>query len=220
MGATLSPQQVADDLSVDRLIELSNALPPCNARGHAISGFAYPPEKPVIFIKFRGNLERGRDAEARTQVWAYEALQRLPTSDRQAIKIPKVYRTVDLVTWTFILMEYVPGKTFQDFIDENSEAFDATEDPYLGMIERALKLFLSFPVPQDVSPGPYGGGLIRHPLFKGFKSTIEYQTVDQLEKHINKLATWVSKDAPTLTFERELRFVFSDLYGGNFLFTE
>ncbi|KPM43177.1 hypothetical protein AK830_g3308 [Neonectria ditissima] len=220
MSASLSPQQVADSLTVDSLIELSNAVPPCDSRRYAITGFAYPPEKPVIFVKFGGNFMKGRDAEARTQVWAYEALQKVPPSDRRGIKIPQVYRIVYSETGTFILMEYVPGQTFLNLMQNGKHILDAKEDEYLAMIERALRIFLSFPVPQDVSPGPYGGGLIRHPLFKEYCSTIEYQTVDLLEKHMNKIATWFSKDAQTLNFERDLHFVFSDMYEGNFMFTD
>jgi hypothetical protein len=35
--------------------------------------------------------------------------------------------------------------------------------------------------------GPYGGGLIEHPFFKDFEAPIQFNSVDMLEKYINKV---------------------------------
>ena len=185
-ASALSPRQVAESLPVDELIEIIHAQPRCDSKGLSITGFVFPPENPAIYIKYGDNIERGTDAEARSQTWAYESLQQMPLSDRQSIYIPEIYRTVLLGTWTCILMEYVPGKTLRDLL-EDWTTFEPIADGYFRKIERALKLFLSFPVPQNAPPGPYGGGLIRHPLFRDYQASIEYPTVDLLEKHLNKV---------------------------------
>ena len=54
-------------------------------------------------------------------------------------------------------------------------------------IAKAIRLFLFFEVPYDATPGPYGGGIIRHPLFKNYEASIEYSSVAQLHHHINKV---------------------------------
>ncbi|KAJ3542259.1 hypothetical protein NM208_g4192 [Fusarium decemcellulare] len=221
MDSTMSPRELADSLSVDKLLELVDASPDHftkNGWTYACHGFAYPENSPALFIKHGVHSFKPTDEEARNQRWAREALQKMPPSEREGIHIPEIYRLVTVETSTIIIMEFVPGKTLEYFL-ENPEHTDHL-DRCFGKIERALKLFLSFPVPEDVSPGPCGGGVIRSPLFKDYESTIEYPTVELLEMHLNKIATWFNKDADRLVLERKLHFVFSDLYEGNFMFTE
>ncbi|KAM5347067.1 hypothetical protein ACJ41O_010072 [Fusarium nematophilum] len=222
MNSAISPREVAESLSVDALIELIRTQPNHyikNDRTYALYGFGYPIDNPIVYIKHGRHYDRGVDAEARNQRWAYEALQKMSQSEREGIHIPEIYRVVSLKTWTIIIMEFVPGKTLGDLEDDNRGYRDRLGGHY-DKIEKALKLFLRLPVPEDASPGPYGGGLIRHPLFKDYQSTIEYPTVELLEMHLNKLATWFGADAPKLVLERKLHFIFSDLYSGNFMFTD
>ncbi|KAH8790921.1 hypothetical protein F5882DRAFT_377049 [Hyaloscypha sp. PMI_1271] len=73
-------------------------------------------------------------------------------------------------------------------------------------------------IPHDATPGPYGGGLIRHPLFKDYQANIEYSSVAQLQHHINKVNASLPGDVPTVDLSKEkLYFCFSDLYEGNFI---
>ncbi|KAF4447224.1 Protein kinase-like domain protein [Fusarium austroafricanum] len=219
MDSALSPRQLAESFAVDDLIEIIHAQPKRNSRGHSITGFGYPLDNPVIYIKYGDHYERATDAEARTHKWAYETLQKMPQSERQGIHIPEVYRVIDLTSWTIIIMEFISGKTLKALLESQTTS-DEYLDQCFGQIERALRLFISFPVPQDASPGPYGGGLIKSPLFKYYQATIEYPTVELLEMHLNKIATWFNKEGPKLNLERKLHFVLSDLYEGNFMFTE
>ncbi|KAF5005923.1 hypothetical protein FDECE_7681 [Fusarium decemcellulare] len=104
----------------------------------------------------------------------------MPPSEREGIHIPEIHRLISVETSTIIIME-----TLEYFL-ENPE-HTGHLDRYFGKIERALKLFLSFPVPEDASPGPCGGGVILSPVFKDYESTIEYPTVELLEMHLNKV---------------------------------
>lgn len=83
-------------------------------------------------------------------------------------------------------MEYIRGKTLAKLM-EDRETFKETYQYYYDSIERALKLLLSFPVPKDAAPGPYGGGIIQHPLFKDYRAAIQYDSVDMLEQHLNNV---------------------------------
>lgn len=186
MDAIPSPQQVADDLAVDSLIEMIHNHPRADSRGRSITGFGYPHANPVVYIKYGDHLERGVDAEARTQKWAHDTLKTLPQSQRSGIHIPQIYRVVSLESWTIIVMEIVVGTTLEALL-EDVETPEDYLDRCFERIELALKLFLAFPVPETASPGPCGGGLIRHPLFRYYQASIEYPTVEMLETHLNKV---------------------------------
>ncbi|KAK1768721.1 hypothetical protein QBC33DRAFT_357500 [Phialemonium atrogriseum] len=116
-------------------------------------------------------------------------------------------------------MEYVSGKTFRELMADWRSFREVSEYCYT-MVEKAIRLFLSFYVSEGAAPGPYGGGIIRHPLFNDYKAPIQYDSVDMLEKHLNKVATIIRKATPTVRLEPDLHFVFADLYEGNFMFTD
>lgn len=138
-------------------------------------------------------------------------------------------------------MEYVEGTTLRELM-VNWGSFQRNSEYYYSRVESALRLLLSFPVPQDATSGPCGGGLIRHPLFKDYLAPIQYGSVDELEGHLNTVSSSLpvgssgylfrkqvanfrnpsSSSAvklPTVKLERELHFVFSELYEGNVIFT-
>ncbi|KAF7558496.1 hypothetical protein G7046_g5667 [Stylonectria norvegica] len=214
-----TPHQLASSLTEDDLKDIVDQQPARDTAGGQVTGLAYPYEHPTVYIKYGQNAYSLRDSEARTQQYAYEALRRIPPDDRQGIYIPEIYRIVYVGGWTYIIMEYVRGQTLAALM-EDWPSFVKISQPYYDKIRAALLLLLSFPVPEDATPGPYGGGLIRHPLFKYYRASIKYDSVDMLEKHMNKVATMIRNTAPTVRLERELRFVFADLYEGNFMFTD
>lgn len=111
----------------------------------------------------------------------------LPPNNRQGIRIPKIYRVIRLNSgWTYIIMEYVQGTTLRDLMTD-WKSFKANSESYYARVEMALKLLLSLPVPQDTAPGPYGGGIIRHPVFKDSMAPIQYDSVEGLERHLNNV---------------------------------
>jgi hypothetical protein len=174
--------------SDNEIIDTCDRNPPCHENGDSIKGLMYPPEAPIFWIKY-GLRSAGRDAEARAHDFAFRALEQIPQSEREGIRIPEIYRifTIDDPSgesMVYIVMEYVPGKTLlQILCDTPNQRLEHLYDH----IAKAIKLLLSFEVPYDATPGPYGGGIIKHPLFKDYQANIEYSSVAQLQHHINKV---------------------------------
>lgn len=148
--------------------------------------FLYPPNKPPFaFIKYRYQ-GHGTIEEARNQEFAFNALQEIPEEKRKGIHIPKIYRVIEAMGTVHIVMEYVPGKTLDEYIQSEGRASKHLDELY-SQIEKAVKLFLSFQAPNTITPGPVGGGLIRHPIFKGTEAPVEYKSVHELQDHISKV---------------------------------
>lgn len=220
MSAGVSPRAFAHNLSEGYVVDIAKRQPLSDSRGWQVSGCAYPADSPLIYIKYGHNGETLRDSEARTQQWAFDALKmKVPPEERRHIHIPEIYRVFEFDEWTYILMEYIPGKTLLQIM-ENWQAYSELADKYADQIAAGLRLLLSLPVPEDAAPGPVGGGLVRHALYQDHRAPIEYDSVDMMEKHLNKVATMITDKAPTVKLERELHLVFADLYEGNFKFTE
>ncbi|OAA67918.1 Protein kinase-like domain protein [Niveomyces insectorum RCEF 264] len=207
----------AAKLTIEELGEARKRLGFCTAEGHAITGFPYPPERPLFYAKLRTKAVLRQ--EARTQQFAYEGLEKMPPDKRHGIRVPRVLRLVENERGNgFIIMEYVHGETLKSILARPNSPTYGDVQPYFDRISKALRLFLEIPVPADAKPGPCGGGIIHHTFYKDFEAAIEYESIDMLEAHLNKLATFINKAAPTLTLERELHLVYSDLHEANFLF--
>ena len=78
-------------------------------------------------------------------------------------------------------MEYVRGKTIRELLDK--ESVDTRLQECYTQVAQAIKLFLSIPIPTAI-PGPVGGGIIRHPLFKDTIASVEYSSVGHLQAHL------------------------------------
>ncbi|KAK3943301.1 hypothetical protein QBC46DRAFT_405599 [Diplogelasinospora grovesii] len=188
-------------------------------------------------IKYKYGLQK----EAQMQKYAFEALQQTPDEHRRGFCIPEIYRVMvdeEGSAYTYIIMEYVCGKTLGALMDDDLHKelglLTEPENSHLGVpfsrsyyedkLEKAFKLLLSFPVPETVTaPGRWDGGHIKHPLFREFDAPIRYESIEMLEKHINAVAAHRVRDqdsALTVKLERKLHFVCSDLYEGNFMFTD
>ncbi|KEZ45182.1 hypothetical protein SAPIO_CDS2634 [Scedosporium apiospermum] len=213
--------QRAHELTFDELLSSRKAAGYCTPEGYAITGFVYPPDQPIFWVKFGNRSQEAMFAETRTQQFALDNLEKIPKEEREGIHIPRIFRILKEQQRIFVVMELVNGKRL-DEIGQSIENFYESEisDPYFDKITRALRLFLSFPVPPDTKPGPCGWGGIRHVFFKDQQAPVPYISVDELEEHVNNLATWFCKDNPTVTFERELHLVYADLHLGNFMFTD
>ncbi|KAG4429683.1 hypothetical protein IFR05_014838 [Cadophora sp. M221] len=112
-------------------------------------------------------------------------------------------------------MEYVQGQTLKELLDQ-----DILHDLYFNQISKAMKLFLSFEVPDNATPGPIGGGTIRHFFFKDTVALIEYSSVDALQYHVQALANMPATNGLKVNFENEdLCFYYSNFFEGNFIFT-
>ncbi len=87
----------------------------------------------------------------------------------------------------YIVMEYIQGQTIYELLKDFPE--DLLEDK-LNKIFPAIISLLSIRTPQDIAPGPVGGGIIKHPIFKDNTASIEYKSVNELQQHIYKVRSW------------------------------
>ena len=186
-AAHRSPTQFAQALNPDEIVATRRSQSRVNSKNTNCTGFPYPLDRPVVFVKYGERLHY-RESEARTQQFVFEAVENMPLADREGIHVPEVYRVFTVRGSTYIIMEYVPGRTLREIMDEDSD-FDKVSSQLYDKILRGIQLLLSIPAPEDAAPGPYGGGIIRHPLFKDYTAAIEYDSVEMLEKHINKVCT-------------------------------
>ncbi|OAA61779.1 Acyl-CoA N-acyltransferase [Niveomyces insectorum RCEF 264] len=186
--------------------------------GYAVTGFRYPLDRPLFYVKRRH--PAGLYPEARTQEFARTALDQMAPAERSGIYVPRVLRVMEREDGNgFIVMEYIHGRTLKELFQDNPQMTEREARTCFDKISRALRLFLAAPVPAGARPGPCGGGIIGHPLFNDFVAPIEYTSVDMLEQHLNRVATFRVRTAPTLTLERDLHLVYADLHTANFVFT-
>ncbi|ROV92461.1 hypothetical protein VSDG_06670 [Cytospora chrysosperma] len=213
-----SRRQLALSWPEDEIISVYKQTPVFKPNGNSVTGFVFPPapEEPVAHVKFSYLPEAM--AEVKNQVYAYNALKAMPPDTTKGILIPEIYRTFESDGRFFIVMEYIPGMTLKQVQEQHD--WESRRVTIIDSIARAIKLLMSIPVPPGQKPGPVGGGRIRHPLFKDDVSFGEYSSVDELEKHLNKVSTLRFKDSPTVRLERDLCFYYSDLYDGNFILTD
>lgn len=188
--ADIPPAQFAQLLNSDELDAAEKCLPPIKSRGTRYTGFPYPLDRPMVYVKY-GDSTQFRESEARTQQFAFEALEKMSPADRKSIRVPEVYRVFSAHGRTYIIMEFVPGKALREIAKEpvmisTRASYSETMPPLYDKITREIELLLSIPAPNGAKPGPYGGGLIRHPLIKNSIAVIEYDSAEMLEHHIKK----------------------------------
>lgn len=179
-----SKQEIALSWSEEDIISVFNQTPRVKANGWGVTGFLYPPQQPVAYVKFGWPSERR--AELRNHEYAFKALMGMPTDQTRGILIPEIYRDFESDNYLFIVMEYIPGRTLKQLGDDQD--FDTQQKTITNKIARAIRLLMSIRPPPGQKPGPVGGGRIRHPLFKDSTSYCEYSSVDELETHLNTVS--------------------------------
>ncbi|KAH6718703.1 hypothetical protein BKA61DRAFT_261570 [Leptodontidium sp. MPI-SDFR-AT-0119] len=178
---------------------------------------AYPsPESPVAFIKY-GPEELGMREEWRNQEFAFEALEKLHPQERKGVHIPKIYRVIQREGMIYIVMEYVVGATLAELAKSSLEG---EQQERYEQIAKAIRLFLAFEVTDQASPGPVGGGIIKHPLFEDAVASLRYNSAKDLQEHLTTVANSPNDNNLRVDFTGEsFCFCFADLFEGNFIFT-
>ncbi|KAG8911170.1 hypothetical protein FRC00_006960, partial [Tulasnella sp. 408] len=153
-----------------------------------------------IWVKFGSNITMG---EAKTQCYV---VQYLRDSNNTAVRAPRVYLAFTWSGFGFIVSEYIDGQ-----ICDNSD---------IALIAAAVQALINIPS-TDLKPGPVGGGLIEHPFFVDRESSIEYESVEELEDHINGILSVTGRKG-RVSFHDELangglRLCVSDLKLVNFM---
>ena len=173
------PQLPEDDEIVNACIQQSAVQDNCYGT------LVYPSlDAPIAFIKY-GPEQCGMMAQMRTQTYAWNALKQIPQQKRD-VQIPEIYHVIQRDEITYIIMEYVQGETLEELLAKNT--LDDCQKEY-SQISKAMKTLLSIEVPKGCAPGPIGSGLIRHPLFKGAVASTEYDSVHELQQHINNVCS-------------------------------
>ena len=98
-----------------------------------------------------------------------------------AVRVPCVYIAFESNGWGYIVMEYIDGSTCDD-----SDA---------ALIATAVESLITVRGPTAV-PGHVGGGPIRHYFFTERESPITYDSVKELEDHINGVSVPSSRPVP------------------------
>lgn len=156
-------------------------------------GLAYPADTPVFWIKNGHSVIWG---EMHAQHHAHQELQRL----KSPIRVPAIYYACQLrvpsdygdpkVNFGFnsyIVMDYIPGKTARDRLDAFKDDH-RSQDRVYTQIALAVSELLRIPVPPGTPPMSIHGELIRHPVFDMDEAPRKYDNVQQLEDQINAVS--------------------------------
>lgn len=186
------------------------------------TGFPYPPDSPVFYIKFGNQPKPFTKMEAQTQQFAYDALQTMRFSDvgnKCVPRIPKILCLLESEHVLYIVMEYVHGSTLLELAKTKTWE---EQQPYIKQIAESIDVLLTIPIPPEAAPGPHQGGVIRHPVFKDGEAAKPFNSVLALQDHIDSMVTSPGpakfRNLPPIKFESTLHFVYSDLYPGNFIY--
>ena len=135
-----------------------------------------------IWVKFGSNITMG---ETKTQRFVTQYLE---ANDNPVVRAPRVYIAFMWGRYGFIVMEYT------------DEQICGNDD--IALVAAAVQSLIDIPSPTS-TPGPVGGGLIEHSFFIDGTSSIRYESVKELQDHINgvrapfclarlvPLATWL-----------------------------
>lgn len=139
---------------------------------------AYPPHAPQLWIKYGRTVMPN---EVPAQMMAYRGLQKL----QSRVRIPKVYYTCSYKWVTYIVMEYIPGKTMGQLLKEHP----TEKQNICNLVAYGLEELLRIPVPPDARPAAINGEKIWHCLFDDQQAPLEYQNVSELETHLNEVTS-------------------------------
>ncbi|KAG5650733.1 hypothetical protein H0H81_011233 [Sphagnurus paluster] len=117
-----------------------------------------------IWVKFGPNVTMG---EARTQQFVAQYLE---AENNHDVRAPRVYLAFTWGVYGYIVSEFIDGPM--------CDLSDA------ALVAPAVQALIAIPPPSS-TPGPVGGGLIEHPFFIERQSSIQYESVKDLEDHVN-----------------------------------
>ena len=117
-----------------------------------------------IWVKFGLGIAMG---SARTQRFVAQYLR---DNNNPAVRAPRLYLAFTWVPLGYIVSEYIDGQV----CDDSDTALAAA----------AVQALITIPSP-SLTPGPIGGGLIEHPFFVDRRSSVWYESVEELQDHVN-----------------------------------
>lgn len=161
---------------LDEIVEL------CRAAGPRTNQVLYPPNNPRFFIKYGSKKEE----EARTQDYVYRHAFRADASTAAPrIRVPQVYLAFRRGWSSYIVMDYVPLPTVEDWLVQHPEDA-ATIRP---LITSAVGWITNLPLPRDGFLGPVGGGIAKHIFFQDFEAPFPFADAKHVGEYVNKVST-------------------------------
>ena len=97
--------------------------------------------------------------------------QYLHDNNIAVVRAPRVYRAFKWGNLGYIVSEFIDGP-----MCDKSDA---------ALIASAVQALINIPSPSS-TPGPVGGGLIEHPFFVDRESSVWYESVEELQDHVNR----------------------------------
>ena len=118
----------------------------------------------AVWVKFGSDIVMG---EAKTQLLVAQHLER---NNVAAVRAPHVYLAFTWGHFGFIVTEYIDG--------------EICGDSDIPLVAAAVQDLITI---KSLSPtlGQVGGGLIEHPFFVDRMSSVWYESVEELQTHIN-----------------------------------
>jgi serine/threonine protein kinase len=114
----------------------------------------------------------------------YSVFEQMMNASGSGVKAPEIYRAFECERQTYIVMEYVDGETVGALLRGSS----AEKSNWIyDQVAKAITQLLHVPVPSGSHPGPVGGGCIQHYFFRDYVAPKEYDSVGELQRHINKV---------------------------------
>ena len=120
----------------------------------------------------------------RTQLYVYNAFGQMMNASDSGVKVPEIYHAFECEGQTYMVMEYVDGETVGSQLRGSSVE---TRNWIYDQVAKAITRLLHVPVPIGSRPGPVGGGCIQHHFFQDNVAPKEYDSVGELQRHINKV---------------------------------
>jgi hypothetical protein len=174
----VKPVILADCRPVN-LPPLDNIVKLCQEAGYDVPGIPLLIDESrgvaSAWVKYGWSVTMG---EALTQDWVGQALNASPDA---AVRIPAVYLAFEHSGVGYIVMEYIDGPVCDD-----SDAL---------RVAAAVECLIRVKGPTS-TPGPVGGGPIKHRFFIEWSSSLTYSTVQLLEDHVNGVRMYHSFHTP------------------------
>ncbi|KFY72479.1 hypothetical protein V499_07388 [Pseudogymnoascus sp. VKM F-103] len=175
------------------------------------SGFAYPPEAPTFWIKYGFAVYWN---EVCGQTVAYDGLRQIGSS----VRAPGVYYAFKEDTSTYIVMEYIPGKTASQCLEETQG--EAEKETIYRSMAFAVSELHRIPIPESRRRlAAISGERFRHNIFEShLLATCHYENTEQFQNHINTFLRLTKRENRVHGLHQEpMVFCQADIYHGNYM---
>ncbi|GBF65388.1 hypothetical protein TMEN_8105 [Trichophyton mentagrophytes] len=181
----------------------------CTADDKYPAGLAFPSEAPLFWIKYGYAVEWN---EVLAQAMAHRELLKL----RSRARVPAVFYAFEAARKTYIVMEYIPGRSGSQILESTSEP--AEREAVYRQVAFMVQELLRIPIPPNSRPAAIDGGKVTHLIFSEYEASRHYHNADQLEQHFNLFMKMAKREPKIQGLSREpLVFSHPDIWPGNII---